>query len=388
MKDKIRIAKRVRSLKPSGIRKYFEDLPPEVITFGVGAPNIPVSGVIRKECLAVLERGETNYTPNAGLVELRQIISHTLRRDCGIHYDSSSNVLITTGVSEGLDLALRSMVNPGEEVLIPEPSYVAFAADVILCDGKPIPVPVRVEDDFGINPEEIEKRITDKTRCIILNYPNNPTGAILDRETIQKIGQIVIDNNLVIISDEIYFDLVYDGNNLSCISALKELYEMTVLLRGFSKGHAMTGMRIGYAAGPDDIIGAMTKVHQYTMLCAPTIGQWGAVEALHNGIEGQKAMIQEYDRRRRFLVKGLNNLGLECFMPKGAFYVFPSIESTDLTSEEFADRLLSEKKVAVVPGNAFGDAGEGHIRLSYAQTPVPIIKEAMDRMEDFLNSLR
>lgn len=381
------IAKRVQRLKPSAIRKYFENLPAGVITFGVGAPNIPVAESIRRECMATLERGETNYTSNAGLPELRDIISFTLRRDCGVYYDSASSILITTGVSEGLDLAFRSLVNPGEEVLIPEPCYGAFAADVILSDGEPIPIPVDKENNFRINPEEVEKKITDRTKVIVLNYPNNPVGVILDRKELEEICQIAIENDLVIISDEIYFDLVYDGKNPTCISSLSEMQERTVLLRGFSKGHAMTGMRIGYVAGPEEIISAMTKVHQYTMLCAPTIGQRGAIEALHNGIGDLKGMIREYDQRRKLLTNELNNLGLECFMPEGAFYAFPSIKSTGMTSEEFANKLLDEAKVAVVPGTAFGKAGEGSVRLSYAQTPENVILEGTERIEKFLSTI-
>lgn len=381
------IAEKVRSIPPSGIRKFF-DLVLEmdgVISLGVGEPDFVTPWHIREACIYSLEKGFTSYTSNLGLLELRELISKCFRKDYGVEYDPKNEILITTGVSEAADLAFRAIINPGDEVIIPEPSYVSYKPSVSLAGGKPVPLATTLENEFRVTADDIEKSITDKTKALVLSYPNNPTGAVMGKNDLEEIADVVSENDLAVISDEVYCKLTYNGIH-TCFSSISGMRERTIVLNGFSKSHAMTGLRIGYAAGSEEIIGAMTKVHQYAMLCAPITAQMGAVEALKNGDGEMKQMVREYDRRRRLIVDGLNRLGLDCFEPKGAFYAFPSVKSTGMTSEEFAGRLLKEQKVAAVPGDVFGDCGAGHLRCSYATSREELV-EALGRIEAFLDTL-
>ncbi|VVB92490.1 Aromatic-amino-acid aminotransferase 2 [uncultured archaeon] len=381
------VAEKVRSIPPSGIRKFF-DLVLEmegVISLGVGEPDFVTPWHIREACIYSLEKGFTSYTSNLGLLELRELISRCFRKDYGVEYDPKNEILITTGVSEAADLAFRAIINPGDEVIIPEPSYVSYKPSVFLAGGKPVPLATTLENEFRVTADEIEKSITDKTKALVLSYPNNPTGAVMGKNDLEEIADVVNENDLAVISDEVYCKLTYNGTH-TCFSSISGMRERTIVLNGFSKSHAMTGLRIGYAAGSEEIIGAMTKVHQYAMLCAPITAQMGAVEALKNGDGEMKKMVREYDRRRRLIVDGLNRLGLDCFEPKGAFYAFPSVKSTGMTSEEFAGRLLKEQKVAAVPGDVFGDCGAGHLRCSYATSREELV-EALGRIEAFLDTL-
>ncbi len=381
------VAEKVRSIPPSGIRKFF-DLVLEmdgVISLGVGEPDFVTPWHIREACIYSLEKGFTSYTSNLGLLELRELISRCFRKDYGVEYDPKNEILITTGVSEAADLAFRAIINPGDEVIIPEPSYVSYKPSVFLAGGKPVPLATTLENEFRVTADEIEKSITDKTKALVLSYPNNPTGAVMGKNDLEEIADVVNENDLAVISDEVYCKLTYNGTH-TCFSSISGMRERTIVLNGFSKSHAMTGLRIGYAAGSEEIIGAMTKVHQYAMLCAPITAQMGAIEALKNGDGEMKKMVREYDRRRRLIVDGLNRLGLDCFEPKGAFYAFPSVKSTGMTSEEFAGRLLKEQKVAAVPGDVFGDCGAGHLRCSYATSREELV-EALGRIEAFLDTL-
>ncbi len=381
------VAEKVRSIPPSGIRKFF-DLVLEmdgVISLGVGEPDFVTPWHIREACIYSLEKGFTSYTSNLGLLELRELISRCFRKDYGVEYDPKNEILITTGVSEAADLAFRAIINPGDEVIIPEPSYVSYKPSVSLAGGVPVPLATTLENEFRVTADEIEKSITDKTKALVLSYPNNPTGAVMGKNDLEEIADVVNEYDLAVISDEVYCKLTYNGNH-TCFSSISGMRERTIVLNGFSKSHAMTGLRIGYAAGSEEIIGAMTKVHQYAMLCAPVTAQMGAVEALKNGDGEMKKMVREYDRRRRLIVDGLNRLGLDCFEPKGAFYAFPSVKSTGMTSEEFAGRLLKEQKVAAVPGDVFGDCGAGHLRCSYATSREELV-EALGRIEAFLDTL-
>jgi aminotransferase len=377
----------VRDMPPSGIRKFFDIVVgmEGVISLGVGEPDFPTPWHIREACIYSLEGGHTSYTSNKGLPELREILAESKKEDLKLEYDPEEEILITTGVSEAVDLAFRATLNPGDEVIVPQPCYVAYVPDVLLAGGVPRPVATRLSEEFKLRPEDFEGAISEKTKALVLSYPNNPTGAIMTREDLEEIADLVVENDLLVISDEVYEKLTYDGKHTS-FAQLEGMRERTVLLNGMSKSCAMTGWRIGYALGDPAIIGAMTKVHQYTMLCAPTMAQVAAVEALRRGDAEVKAMKREYDRRRRLFVSELKRLGLPCFEPKGAFYAFPSIEGTGLSSEEFAEELLKEQKVAAVPGNAFGDSGEGFIRCSYATSREEIL-EAVDRIERFLKDL-
>ena len=357
-----------------------------VISLGVGEPDFITPWHIREAAIYSLEKGYTMYTSNPGLLELRQELSRYLQDTYGLNYDPYSELLITIGVSEGLDLAMRAILNPGDEVILPDPSYVAYIPCILLAGGVPVPVPTTVENCFKLKASDVEARIAPKTKAILIGYPSNPTGAVMTKEELAQIAEIAKRNNLLIISDEIYSHLVY-GVKHTCFASLLGMKESTILLGGFSKAYAMTGWRVGYAASTAEIIQAMSMIHQYTMLCAPIMGQMAAIEALKSGEEDIKQMVAEYDQRRRVMVKGLKDIGLACFEPKGAFYAFPSIKITGLSSEEFAEKLLLEEKVAVVPGSVFGKCGEGYVRCCYA-TSLSDIEEALRRMGRFVERYR
>ncbi|WP_395143995.1 aminotransferase class I/II-fold pyridoxal phosphate-dependent enzyme [Armatimonas sp.] len=377
----------VASTPASGIRRFF-DLVAElddVISLGVGEPDYVTPWRIREAAIYSLEKGRTTYTSNYGLLELREAIVAKHIERYGTGWNPRTEVLVTVGVSEALDTAFRAILNPGDEVLIPEPCYVSYAPCVMFAGGVPVPVPTRAKDGFAAHPEAITERITEKTKAILLSYPTNPTGAVMSREGLQRVVDIAVANDLYILSDEIYDRLCYDSEHVS-VPALRGAKERTILLNGFSKAYAMTGWRIGYACAPAPIIEMMMKIHQYTMLCAPITAQIAAIEALKNAEQDTAEMVADYDRRRRLFVKGLNDLGLECRMPGGAFYAFPSIEKTGLTSEEFAERLLREERVLVVPGDVFGNGGIGHVRCCYA-TATSKLTEALERMGRFLGRL-
>lgn len=381
------IATNVRNIPPSGIRKFF-DLVLEmegVISLGVGEPDFVTPWHIREACIYSLEQGFTSYTSNYGLLELREWISKCSKKDYGVDYDPNDQILVTTGVSEAADLAFRAVINPGDEVIIPEPCYVSYKPSVSLAGGKPVPVSTYNENEFRVTAEQIEDCLTKKTKVLVLSYPNNPTGAVMRKKDLEEIADVIVEKDLMVISDEVYGKLTYEGVH-TCFSSLSGMKERSIILNGLSKSHAMTGLRIGYAMGNQDLIGAMTKIHQYAMLCAPITAQMGAIEALKNGNGEMDKMIREYNRRRRLIVDGFNKLGLDCFTPLGAFYAFPSIKTTGMTSEEFAGRLLKEEKVAAVPGDVFGDCGAGYLRCSYA-TSRPKLVEALDHIESFLDRL-
>lgn len=381
------VAERVREIPPSGIRKFFDLVleMDDVISLGVGEPDFVTPWHIREACIYSLEKGATSYTSNYGLLELRELISKCYRKDHNLDYNPGNEILVTTGVSEAADLAFRAIINPGDEVIIPEPCYVSYKPSVFLAGGVPVPVPTYRDDEFRVTAEQIKDNITDKTKALVLSYPNNPTGAVMRKKDLEDIADVVNENDLAVISDEVYGKLTYEGSH-TCFSSIKGMRERSIILNGLSKSHAMTGLRIGFAMGSEELIGAMTKIHQYSMLCAPITAQMGAIEALKNGDGEMKKMIREYDRRRRLVVDGLNKLGLDCFEPRGAFYAFPSIKSTGMTSEEFAGRLLKEQKVAVVPGEVFGDCGAGYLRCSYATSREELI-EALARIEAFVEKL-
>ena len=374
----------VRSIPPSGIRRFF-DLVSEmddVISLGVGEPDFVTPWRIREAAIYSLERGRTMYTSNYGLLELREAIVEDLAERHNLSYDPKSEILITVGVSEAMDLVMRALLTPGDEVIIPEPCYVSYKPCTILAGGTPVVIPTRVEDGFRPTAEQIEAAISDKTRILILSYPNNPTGATMSAQELIPLTEVAQKHNLLVVADEIYDHLTYEGEHTS-VAALPGMQERTILLNGFSKAYAMTGWRVGYAAANREIIGAMTKIHQYTMLCASIMGQNAALEALRHGAPERERMVTEYDQRRRLIVAGLCEAGLECFEPGGAFYVFPSIKATGMSSEEFCEKLLKQEKVAVVPGNAFGESGEGYIRCSYASS-LQEIKEAIARISRFV----
>ncbi|MGQ9824238.1 MAG: aminotransferase class I/II-fold pyridoxal phosphate-dependent enzyme [Desulfotomaculales bacterium] len=376
----------VVSLPPSGIRKFF-DLVSEmegVISLGVGEPDFVTPWHIREACIYSLEKGYTMYTSNQGLPELRKAIAGDLEGAYGVAYDPKKEILVTVGVSEGLDLAVRALVCPGDEVLIPEPSYVSYAPCVTLAGGKAVPVPTTAAEGFRVTAEKIEAALTPRSKMLILCYPNNPTGAVLDRRTLLNIAELVAARDLLVISDEIYSRLTYTQEH-TCLAALPGMRGRTVLLNGFSKAYAMTGWRIGYAAGNSDFIAAMNKIHQYTILCAPITAQMAALEALKNGRTAMVQMVQQYNRRRLLVMHAFRDMGLPCFEPGGAFYAFPEISATGLSSEEFAEQLLKEAKVAVVPGNAFGASGEGYVRCSYAAS-LEDLGEAFRRMAAFVRA--
>ncbi|MBI2304878.1 MAG: aminotransferase class I/II-fold pyridoxal phosphate-dependent enzyme [Chloroflexi bacterium] len=382
------LSQRVRQIPASGIRRFFDLLASMdgVISLGVGEPDFPTPWHIREAAIYSLEKGYTTYTSNYGLLELRRALATHLEGRYGVCYDPDTQLLITVGVSEALDLALRAILNPGDEVLSPDPSYVSYMPGTVLAGGKFIPVPTRMETGFRVQPSDLEAKIAPRAKAILLGYPSNPTGAVMEREELLQIAQIARRHDLLVISDEIYDRLVY-GVEHTCFASLPQMPERTILLGGFSKAYAMTGWRVGYAAAPAPIIEAMMKIHQYAALCAPIMSQKAALEALRAGEAAVLEMVADYDRRRRVMVKGLNDIGLSCFEPQGAFYAFPSIGVTGLSSEEFAERLLVEEKVAVVPGSAFGAGGEGHVRCCYA-TSLAEINEALRRMARFVEHHR
>ncbi len=378
----------VQNIKPSGIRKFF-DIVSEIkdaISLGVGEPDFDTPWHIRDEGIYALEKGKTFYTSNSGLIELREEICKYQKRHHGICYNPLTEVIVTVGGSEAIDIGLRAMVNQGDEVIIPQPCYVSYEPCALLAGAKPVIIDLKQENEFRLTPEELENSITDKTKVLILAYPNNPTGAIMEREDLEKIAQIVKKHDIYVISDEIYSALTYKGKHVS-IASLDGMQERTVLINGFSKSYAMTGWRLGYACGPEEIIKQMTKIHQFAIMCAPTTSQYAAVEALKHGDDDVKAMSGAYNQRRRFLLNAFKEMNLECFEPYGAFYVFPCIKEFGMTSVEFATRFLEEEKVAAVPGDAFGASGEGFLRISYAYS-LDNLKIAMERLKNFINRLR
>lgn len=382
------LSDKVISISPSGIRKFFDIVSemPDAISLGVGEPDFDTPWHIRDEGIYALEKGRTFYTSNAGLKELRQEIVRYLERRIHTSYNPTDEVLITVGGSEGIDMAFRAMLNPGDEVLIPQPSYVSYEPCAVLADGVPVIIELKAENDFRLTKQELLDAITDKTKILVLPFPNNPTGAIMEKKDLEEIAQVVIEKDIYVLSDEIYSELSYKGEHVS-IASLPGMKERTILINGFSKAYAMTGWRLGYACGPAEIIGQMTKIHQYAIMCAPTNSQYAAVEALRNGDEDVAVMRESYDQRRRFLMNAFREMGLSCFEPYGAFYAFPCIREFGMTSEEFATRFLEEEKVAVVPGTAFGACGEGFLRISYAYS-LEQLKEALGRLGHFVARLR
>ena len=382
------LSQTVVNIKPSGIRKFFDIVSEmkDAISLGVGEPDFDTPWHIRDEGIYSLEKGRTFYTSNSGLKELKQEICTYLKSRIGVEYNYNTDVLVTVGGSEGIDAALRAMLEPGDEVLIPQPSYVSYEPCTLLAGGKPVIINLKAENEFRLTKQELLDSITEKTKILVLPFPNNPTGAIMEKADLEEIAQVIEEKDLFVISDEIYSELTYKGEHVS-ITSIPGMKERTILINGFSKAYAMTGWRLGYACGPAAIIEQMTKIHQFAIMCAPTTSQYAAVEALRNGDDDVLMMRDAYNQRRRFLMNAFKEMGLECFEPFGAFYVFPCIKEFGLTSEEFATRLLQEEKVAVVPGTAFGDCGEGFLRISYAYS-IENLKVAIGRMEDFISRLR
>ena len=384
------LSETIVNIKPSGIRKFF-DLVSEmndkdVISLGVGEPDFDTPWHVRDEGIYSLEKGRTFYTSNSGLKELREEICNYLDRRYQVSYDWHHETIVTVRGSEGIDIAMRAMLDPGDEVLIPQPSYVSYEPCAILAGGKPVIIELKAENEFRLTPEELLEHITDKTKILVLPYPNNPTGAIMERADLEKIAEIVMEKDIFVLSDEIYSELSYKGDHVT-IASIPGMKERTILINGFSKAYAMTGWRLGYACGPREIIEQMTKIHQFAIMCAPTTSQYAAVEAMRNGDADVATMREAYDQRRRYLVNAFKEMGLECFEPYGAFYIFPCIKEFGMTSEEFAERFLKEEKVAVVPGTAFGDSGEGFLRISYAYS-LQNLKAALARLERFVEKLR
>ncbi len=382
------LSDKIQTIKPSGIRKFFDIVSEmkDAISLGVGEPDFETPWHIRDEGIYALEKGRTFYTSNAGLKDLRAEISNYLSRTQGINYDPQSEILVTVGGSEAIDIGLRAIINAGDEVIIPQPSYVSYEPCAVLAGATPVIINLKAENEFRLTAEELEEAITHKTKILILPYPNNPTGAIMGREDLEKIAKVVIEKDILVMSDEIYSALTYKGEHVS-IAGIEGMKERTILINGFSKAYAMTGWRLGYACGPKEIIKQMTKIHQFAIMCAPTVSQYAAVEALKHGDEDVKKMRQAYNQRRRFLMNAFREMGLKCFEPYGAFYVFPCIKEFGMTSEEFATRFLEEEHVAAVPGTAFGESGEGFLRISYAYS-LPTLKTAMERLNHFVNRLR
>lgn len=382
------LSKQIRGIKPSGIRKFFDVVNemPDAISLGVGEPDFDTPWHIRDEGIYSLEKGRTFYTSNSGLKELKIEICNYLKRSQNLDYDYNKQVIVTVGGSEAIDIALRAMLDPGDEVLIPQPCYVSYDPCTILAGGVPVPINLKHENEFRLTPQELKAAITPKTKVLIMPFPNNPTGAIMEKKDLEAIADIIIENDLYVISDEIYAELTYKEKHVS-IATLEGLKERTILINGFSKAYAMTGWRLGYAVGPSEIIEQMTKIHQFAIMCAPTTSQYAAVEALRNGDDDVAEMREAYNQRRRYLMHAFREMGLECFEPYGAFYVFPCIKEFGMTSEEFATRFLEEQKVAVVPGTAFGDCGEGFLRISYAYS-LENLKIAIGRLDEFVTKLR
>lgn len=378
----------ITNIAPSGIRKFFDIVQEmdDAISLGVGEPDFDTPWRIRDEAIYSLENGRTFYTSNAGLKELKVAISEYLNRKYNLIYDPNQEMMITVGGSEAIDIALRAMLDPGDEVLIPQPSYVSYAPCTILAGGTPVYIDLKEEDEFRLTPEEVEEKITDKTKVLILPYPNNPTGAVMEESDLKKIADVVIKHDIFVLTDEIYAELTYQKNHVS-IAALPGMKERTVYINGFSKAFAMTGWRLGYACAPAVLLKQMLKIHQFAIMCAPTTSQYAAVEAVKNCDKEVSDMVVQYDERRRYLLNRLRNMGIKCFEPFGAFYIFPSIKEFGMTSDEFATNLLKKQKVAVVPGTAFGQCGEGFVRISYAYS-MDNLKKAMDRIELFVKELK
>lgn len=382
------LADKIVDIKPSGIRKFFDIVSEmeDAISLGVGEPDFDTPWHIRDEGIYSLEKGRTFYTSNAGLKELKLEIAKYIKRTQNVEYDADQEVIVTVGGSEAIDIALRAMINPGEEVLIPQPSYVSYEPCAILADAVPVIIELKAENEFRLTARELRDAITDKTKILILPFPNNPTGAIMEQKDLEEIAEVIREKDIFVISDEIYAELTYKGKHVSIVS-LPGMKERTVLINGFSKSYAMTGWRLGYACAPKEIMEQMIKIHQFAIMCAPTTSQYAAVEALRNGDEDVAQMRESYNQRRRFLMHSFQEMGLECFEPYGAFYVFPSIKEFGMTSDEFANRLLKEEKVAVVPGTAFGDCGEGFLRISYAYS-LENLKIALEKINAFVERLR
>ena len=382
------LSKKIVGMKPSGIRKFFDIVNEmdDVISLSVGEPDFDTPWHIRDEGIYSLEKGRTFYTSNAGLKELKVEIANYLKRKLGVSYHYQNEVLVTVGGSEAIDIALRAMINEGEEVLVPQPSFVSYEPCALMAGGVPVIIDLKAENEFRLTAQELRDAITDKTKVLVLPFPNNPTGAIMERKDLEEIAEVIIENDIFVISDEIYSELTYKDEHVSIV-CIPGMQERTVLINVFSKAYAMTGWRLGYACGPKEIIEQMTKIHQFAIMCAPTTSQYAAIEALKNGDEDVREMLESYNQRRRFMLHAFRNMGLECFEPYGAFYVFPCIKEFGMTSEEFAERFLMEEKVAAVPGTAFGDSGEGYLRISYAYS-LENLKEALGRLEHFVARLR
>ena len=382
------LSKRVQDIKPSGIRKFFDIVyeMEDAISLGVGEPDFDTPWRIRDDAIYSLEKGKTSYTGNAGLMELKVEIAAYLKRRFDLDYDPKNEMMVTVGGSEAIDLALRAMIDPGDEVLIPQPSYVSYDPCAYLIGGVPVPIPLKEEDEFRLTAEGLREKITEKSKVLVLPFPNNPTGAIMEKKDLEEIAEVVKEHDLFVITDEIYAELTYQKQHFS-IAALPGMKERTVYINGFSKAYAMTGWRLGYACAPNEILSQMLKIHQYAIMCAPTTSQYGAITAVRDCDEEVAAMRDEYNGRRRYLLKRFEKMGLKCFEPFGAFYVFPSIKEFGLSSDEFATGFLTEKKVAVVPGTAFGECGEGFLRISYAYS-LNHLRNAMDRLEEFISELR
>ena len=382
------LADKVVAIQPSGIRKFFDIVSEmkDAISLGVGEPDFDTPWHIREEGIYSLERGRTFYTSNAGLKELKVEITKYLKRRMDLTYDPDNQVIVTVGGSEAIDIAMRAMLNPGEEVLIPQPSYVSYEPCAILAGGTPVIIELKAENEFRLTARQILDAVTDKTKILVLPFPNNPTGAIMEKADLEAVAKVCIEKDIFVLSDEIYAELSYKEDHVS-IASIPGMWERTIVINGFSKAYAMTGWRLGYACGPADIITQMVKIHQFAIMCAPTNSQYAAVEALRNGDEDVARMREAYDQRRRFLMHTFKEMGLECFEPYGAFYVFPSIKEFGMTSDEFATRFLKEEKVAVVPGTAFGACGEGFLRISYAYS-LEDLKKALERLARFVEKLR
>jgi aminotransferase len=382
------LSKTIVNVPFSGIRKFFDIVSEmeDAISLGVGEPDFDTPWHIRDEGIHSLEMGRTFYTSNAGLKELKVEISKFLERRYDLNYEPNKEIIVTVGGSEAIDIAMRAMLDPGDEVLVPQPSYVSYVPCAILAGGTPVVIELKAKDEFRLTAQQLEDAITDKTKILVLPFPNNPTGAVMERKDLEAIAEVIIRHDLFVLSDEIYSELTYLDNHVS-IASLPGMRERTIVINGFSKSHAMTGWRLGYACGPEEIIRQMLKIHQYAIMCAPTTSQYAAVEAMRNGDKDVVQMREEYDGRRRYLLHRFREMGLECFEPFGAFYMFPSIQEFGMTSDEFATELLKSKKVAVVPGTAFGDSGEGFIRVSYAYS-LEDLKVALERIEEFVKELR
>ncbi len=382
------LADDIVNIKPSGIRKFFDIVSEmkDAISLGVGEPDFDTPWHIRDEGIYSLEKGRTFYTSNSGLKELKQEICNYMKRSQNVEYNPDTDVLVTVGGSEAIDIGFRAMINPGDEVLIPQPSYVSYEPCAILAGAKPVIINLKAENEFRLTSEELLNAITEKTKILVLPFPNNPTGSIMEKDDLEKIAKIIIEKDIFVMSDEIYAELTYKDKHVS-ITSIPGMKERTLLINGFSKAYAMTGWRLGYACGPSEIIKQMTKIHQYAIMCAPTTSQYAAIEALKNGDADILEMKTAYNQRRRYLMSAFKKMGLECFEPFGAFYVFPCIREFGMTSEEFATKFLTEEKVATVPGTAFGDSGEGFLRISYAYS-LETLKIAMERLEKFVSRLR